>query len=46
MKKKKLLPFKILFFTSLGMSALALITYMIMNAIGIEENAAWRFVNG
>lgn len=46
MKKKKLLPFKILFFTSLGMSALALITYMIMNAIGIEENSAWRFVNG
>ena len=46
MNKKKLLPFKILFFTSLGLSAIAMLAYMIMNNMDIPKNATWRFSGG
>ena len=46
MKNKKLLPFKILFFSALGLTTIALIVYMIMNSMDIKTNPTWSFVNG
>ena len=44
--KKKLLPFKILFFTSLGLTAIALIVFMIMYSMDIEVEYTYRYTGG
>ena len=44
--KKKLLPFKKLFFSALGLSAIALIVYMIMKNLDIKVDYTYRYAAG